>query len=368
MTTEVLTTRALNRATLARQLLLEREQRTAAETIEHLGGMQSQAPDAPYVGLWTRLTDFRHDELATLTLQRDVVRVHVMRCTIHLLTARDCLAWRPLFSDLLRSRWASSEFARDTAGVDVDELCELGRKLLDEQPRTRNELGELLAARWPGYPMPSLAYTVNHHVPMVQLPPRGVWGQNGPTTWTTVESWLGQPLSGEGSREQLVLRYLGAFGPASVKDAQAWCGLTKLREVFERLDVRRFRDERGVELLDLPDAPRPDPAVPAPPRFLPEYDNVLLSHADRSRINPHSRRVPLPPGNGGSRGTLLVDGVWVAEWRITCDDGTATLVVEPFAPLSDADERAVAAEGEQLLAFAVADADSTTVQFAVGSG
>jgi hypothetical protein len=362
---EVLSTRALNRATLARQFLLERSTGSAAATIEHLGGMQAQAPDAPYVGLWTRLHDFRHKELISLTERREVVRVHVMRCTIHLLTARDCLAVRPLFDDLLASRWASSEFARDIAGVDVDELCELGRKLLEERPRTRNELGEPLAERWPGYPLASLAYTVNFLVPAVQLPPRGVWGRTATPSWTTVESWLGEPLSERPSRDELVLRYLGAFGPASVKDAQAWSGLTKLREVFERLDLRRFRDERGMELFDLPDAPRPNPQTPAPPRFLPEYDNLLLSHADRRRVIPPGRpRVPLPPGNGGSRGTLLVDGMWRATWQITRADGTATLTVEPFEPLSPADEAAVTEEGRSLLAFAAGDAEKIDVRFA----
>ena len=150
-----------------------------------------------------------------------------------------------------------------------------------------------------------------------------------------------------------MLRYLAAFGPASVNDVQTWSGLTRLREVAERLrpGLRVFRDGSGRELLDLPDAPRPDPGTPAPPRFLPEYDNLLLSHADRTRVIPHERPVPLPPGNGAAQGTLLVDGLWNATWKITRDKRGAVLHIHPFIPFSAADVAAITAEAERLLAF-----------------
>jgi hypothetical protein len=149
------------------------------------------------------------------------------------------------------------------------------------------------------------------------------------------------------------MRYLAAFGPASAKDAQAWSGLTRLQEIADRLGsrLRRFRDDDGRELLDLPDGPRPDPDTPAPPRFLPEYDNVLLSHADRSRIVTGNRAIPLPPGNGGARGTLLVDGFFRGTWHATRSAGKATLRIETFGQLPGPDSPAVADEGTQLLRF-----------------
>jgi DNA glycosylase AlkZ-like len=351
--TEVLGARALNRATLARQWLLGREKRSAVEVIEHLVGMQAQAPNAAYVGLWTRIVDFRAEELAGLMVRREVVRTTLMRATIHLVTARDCLALRPVVQPVVERSFAGSPFAKHVAGVDVDDLLAVGRKLLAEKPRTRAELAPLLSARWPDRDSDSLVYAVSYRTPLVQVPPRGVWGSSGPAAWAPVESWLGAAVGTDPAPDGVVLRYLAAFGPASVLDVQAWSGLTRLKEVLERLrpKLRSFRDEQGRELFDLPDAPRPDPETPAPPRFLPEYDNVLLSHADRTRIITGKRPVVLFPGNGAAMGNLLVDGRYRATWKITRTGDTATLTVDPFAPLSTTDIADVAAEGERLLAF-----------------
>ncbi len=203
----------------------------------------------------------------------------------------------------------------------------------------------------------------------MQVPPRGIWGRSGPTAWTTAESWLGRGVDLEPAPDTMVLRYLAAFGPATVMDIQAWSGLTRLREVVERLrpQLRTFHDERGRELFDLPDAPRPDPDVSAPPRFLPEYDNLLFSFADRSRIIVGARKlgaakVPLFPGNGGSYGTVLIDGFWQGMWRIAREHGRASLVIEPFIRLSKKDATTLTEEGGRLLAFAAADADGHDVQ------
>jgi Winged helix DNA-binding domain len=382
----VLGQRALNRALLERQLLLRRASMAPLQAIAHLAGLQAQAPNAPYVGLWTRLADFRPAQLAELMTERAVVRTHLMRNTVHLVTAGDCLAAKGLFRAGSARNFASSPFARNVTDVDLRALVDAGRALLTERPRTRAELGRLLAARWPGRDPASLAYAVTYHVPTVQVPPRGIWGSAGPAAFTTTETWLGGRALPEGRGggqgpggergtprcdrpEALVLRYLTAFGPATVRDAATWSGLTGLREVIDRLRprLRVFRDADGRELLDLPDAPRPDPDTPAPPRFLPEYDNLLLSHADRARVIPVRRSVPLPPGPGGTCGTVLVDGFWQATWKITRvrqrgAGGAAVLSVEPFSRLAPRQAAAVAEEGARLLAFAAPDASAHDVR------
>ncbi|MEV0197188.1 winged helix DNA-binding domain-containing protein [Nonomuraea sp. NPDC050691] len=342
----MLSRRGLNRATLARQFLLERVELPALEAIEHLAGMQSQAPLAPYVGLWTRLVGFQTAELSALTVERAAVRAQLMRNTVHLVSARDCLGWYRLFESV-HSRDFAAHFGGRLNGVDQAELLGHARTLLEEKPRTRAELGEALAKRWPDIDPKVLAYAATHHLAVVQVPPRGLWGRSSRAEWSTIETFLGRCPNPESQAEDLVRRYLNGYGPASVADVQRWSGLSRLREIVERLDLVRFRDEEGRELFDLPDAPRPDPDTPAPPRFLPEYDNLLLSHADRSRVITGKRRVPLPPGNGARTGTLLVDGMWRGVWSLRA----GRIHVEPFTPLSSAERDAVEPEAEMLRRF-----------------
>jgi hypothetical protein len=373
-----LDTRQLNRATLDRQLLLRRAARPALDAIGHLAGLQGQAPLAPYVGLWTRLAGFGHDDLKDLLLERIVVRAHLMRNTVHLVTAADFVRFRPLFQPLI-DRALAGHYGRNLGGVDLAELRAVAAVLLAETPLTRGQLGERLSPRWPDHGPASLAYAATHLLQLVQVPPRGLWGSTGPATWFLASAWLDTPaapalgpapyssprphhkrstmvddLSGLPPLDDLVLRYLGAYGPATVRDIQAWSGLSRLREVTDRLGarLRTFTGPDGAELVDLPDAPRPDADVPAPPRFLPEYDNLLLSFADRSRVIPGTRPVPLPPGNGATTGTLLIDGFWAADWTITRGRERAVLEVRPFGPLGVARRHAVGAEGRRLLEFA----------------
>jgi hypothetical protein len=369
---EVLSRRALNRATLARQLLLQRAKLPAGDVLERLVGMQGQAPNAPYVGLWTRVHDFRADELARMITQRTAVRVPLMRATIHLVTTRDFVTLRPVVQPVLeRGLYTGSPFGRKLAGLEMTDLIAAARALLDEKPRSRAQLSKLLGTRWPEFDSLSLAYAATYLLPVVQVPPRGIWRRSGPTAWTTAESWLGRGVDLEPAPDTMVLRYLAAFGPATVMDIQAWSGLTRLREVVERLrpQLRTFHDERGRELFDRPEATRPDPDTPAPPRFLPEYDNLLFSFADRSRIIVGERKlgaakVPLFPGNGGNYGTVLIDGFWQGMWRIVREHGRASLVIEPFIRLSRKDAAALTEEGGRLLGFAAAGADGRDVQIA----
>jgi len=353
--TEVLSQRALNRATLARQFLQERTTARAIDAIAHLAGMQSQAPLATYLGLWTRLRDFAPDELSALTWRRQVVRLHLMRNTVHLVSARDGLDWRGLFYPLHAAEF-SAHFRHGTEGVDRDALLSQAKRLLEEQPRTRTELGRLLAERWPGANPSALAYAATHHIALCQVPPRGIWGKNGPAAWAPVETWLGAPLRSV-PLDALVLRYLGAFGPATVADIQLWSGLTRLREVVERLPLRTFRGQAGQELYDLPGAPRPAEDTLAPPRFLPAYDNLLLSHADRTRVISGNRPVPLPPGNGATTGTFLIDGRWQGTWQIR----GRTLRIQPFTELHRADRDGLLTEATQLCAFVAPQASHDIV-------
>lgn len=358
-TGQVLGRRALNRFTLARQLLLERAALSPEAAVEHLVGLQAQNPRPPYVGLWARLEGFDPEELSQLLLDRRVVRIAVMRGTVHLVTARDCLTLRPLVQPLYdRDLATNATHGPLLRGLDLDPVVEAGRALLDERPLTPGELGRRLAERWPDRDPSALAHAMRGRVPLVQVPPRGLWGASGRTTYAVAETWLGRPLDPDPSPDDMVLRYLGAFGPATVADAQAWSGLRRLAEVVDRLRprLRTFRDERGRELFDLPDAPRPDADTPAPVRFVPEFDNLLVSHADRTRVISDEDRKRLVTPNGAQLGTLLVDGFAAGTWKIASERGTATLTVTPFRRLAKPDAAAVRREGARLLLFAAAGA------------
>jgi hypothetical protein len=258
----------------------------------------------------------------------------------------------------------NSTYARGLAGMDLGALAAHGRALVDERPRTMTELRALLHARWPDRDAPSLAYAIRNLLPLVQVPPRGLWGVGGLPTLTSAEAWLGRSLAPRPSLGGMVRRYLAAFGPASVRDVQEWSGLTRLGAVVERLrpELRVFRDERGAELFDLPDAPRPDPDTPASPRFLPEYDNLLVSHADRSRVVAVADRGRITLDGRKIVGTVLIGGFAGATWKVHRTGGRAVLTVAPFARLARAEATTLAEEGERLLVFTDGNASAREVR------
>ncbi|WLW51255.1 winged helix DNA-binding domain-containing protein [Streptomyces sp. YU58] len=343
-TAPVLGVRALNRATLDRQLLLRRTALTAEQAVEHLVGLQAQNVKPPYYALAARLDGFDPEELSASMADRRVVRIVTMRSTIHTHTADDCLTLRPLVQPA-RDR-ELTVFRKGLEGVDLDRLAALARDLVEAEPRTMKQLREALSVEWPDADPQSLAVAARCTLPLVQVTPRGLWGRSGQVALTTAEHWLGRPAEPAPAPDATVLRYLAAFGPASVKDMQTWAGLTRLRDAFERLrpDLVTFRDDKGVELFDLPDAPRPDPDTPAPPRFLPEFDNLLLSHADRTRVVPPEYWGRAWQGNR-AHCTLLVDGFLAGVWRLESE----ALVVEPFARLTKEQRGEVTEEGQRML-------------------
>lgn len=354
--------RALNRTLLRRQFLLDRVDRPALDVVEHLVGLQAQEPADPYVALWDRIAGFDPAELATAVATGDAVRIALQRSTIHLVSAADCASLRPVLQPALE-RMARSSFGTRLAGVDQGELAEAASALVAEQPLTFGELGRQLRERWPQRPEIALAQTARALVPMVQLPPRGVWGRSGRALHGLAADRIDRPFAADPAPDRLVLRYLAAFGPATVADVQNWSGLTRLAEVVDRLRPRLRTDRAadGRELLDLPDAPRAEPDVPAPVRFLPQYDNVLLGHADRGRIVPAGATELFDEQFHWS--PALVDGMLRASWRLDRKAG----VLHVRAPgLSGVERTAVAEEGLALLGLLAPAAPEPDVVISAG--
>ncbi|MGC0415736.1 winged helix DNA-binding domain-containing protein [Embleya sp. AB8] len=365
-----LSTRRLNRALLERQLLTRRHPISAEAAIEHLVGMQAQAPHPPYIGLWTRLADFAPARLADLLTERRVVRIGLMRGTVHLVTAADCLALRPVVQPIYDANlYRNSQHGLGDSVVDVPQLVAAGRELMIERPLTAKALGLALAERFPGEDPAALAHALRSQAALVQVPPRALWGHSGQSACTPADHWLGRPLATETTPDAMLLRYLAAFGPATIADMQTWSGLGRLREAVDRLRPHLvvYRDEAGRDLYDLPDASLPPEDTPAPPRFLPEFDNALLSHADRTRIISDEDRKRVFTINGIIRPTFLVDGMVAGQWRLTksgkpvspgspsattTESGPPlTLELTPFRPLTRTTRKSLTEEATRLLTF-----------------
>jgi hypothetical protein len=365
-----LTRRAQNRALLARQFLLgPTTAQTAAGAVEHLVGLQAQSPKDPYYALWPRLQGFDPDALGRLLTDRRVVRMTLMRATVHLVTVEDAISLRPLLQPFLERAFKRA-WGKRLDGVDLDAVTTAARDVLADSPEPltgREIAARVIAEHGIAGDLDAIRHAINVRLALVQVPPRGVWGQSGQPKYAALETWTNaerQPRSEQPQPqlEAVVARYLRAFGPASVGDFQKWSGLTRCAAAFDRLrpQLVAFRGETGRELFDLPDAPRPDPETPAPVRFLPEYDNVLLSHADREHVIPGGETPWLDAiGAGRHVGNVLIDGMLRATWRLERPDRrTTALVVQPLARLTRRERTDLRAEAKRLAAFA----EASTVQ------
>lgn len=356
----VLDRRGLNRATLDRQLLLRRSDLSTVDAVERLVGLQAQNVNAPYLGLWSRLSQFRLDDLADRQHDRQIVRGSTLRGTQHLVRAADYPWLRALIAPTL-ARTRQAAWGRVTAGLDLTELAKVGRDLLADGPLTRPALRDRLARRWPEFDAEALAWSVQALVPVLHPPPNGLWRRGGATPFVLADDWLGAPVAATPDPETLVRRYLAAYGPASVADLQAWSGVTGLAEVVPALDLAVVSDADGRTLYDLPDLTYPDPDTPAPVRLLPEFDNLMVAYTDRTRVMSDDYRKRVCVG-AMVAATVLVDGTVRGTWKLRWDKGRATLSIDLFERLYRADHDAVAEEADRLLAFA-APSDTRTVEF-----
>lgn len=363
-----LSNRALNRALLARQGLLEPWSVTVTEAVERLVGMQAQAPTAPYTGLWTRIPDFDPLLLSTLVADGSILRLAMMRSTIHLVSSTDCRLLRPVVQPAL-DRSLRSVLGRRADGVDQDAVALRARELVQQRPRTFAELGPLLAETWPTVPAEDLTRIARTRLALVQLPPRGLWGTSGPAVHTTAEHWPGIELADDRSPRQLILRYLAAFGPATVADVQAWSGLTGLRASLAALrpDLVTYRNERDQELLDVPDGLLPPEGDPVPPVIVGGFDNLLLSHVDRARIFDDSRRAAIMGVNGIVRPTFLIDGLVAGTCRVDEADDRVTVTFTAFQSVRRTDRSALTRQGRRLAAFLTPGRVDVRVEFAQGA-
>lgn len=364
MTERVLTLRELNRATLARQMLLERRNLPVAAAIEQLVGLQAQQALPPYVGLWTRLQDFDRASLAIPIESREVVKATLIRGTLHLFTAADYLRFRATLQPLLDSAGAAIAKSRG-ANLDLEELLAVARQFLEEKPRSFAEISAMLSERFPEHDVGAMRYSVRTRIPLVQVPIDEGWSYSSKPEFTLAEAWLGQRIATEERLPELALRYLAAFGPASVTDMQTWLGMPKLKELFEKLrpELQVYRDEGRRELFDLPDAPLPDSDMPAPVRFLPEFDNLLLSHSNRTRVIAREAHAKVYLPGLRVAATILIDGFVGGVWKVEKNKGVATLVIEPFDKINKKDRAALGEEGEQLIHFIEPKAKSFAVRF-----
>jgi hypothetical protein len=343
VTDRSLSPRALNRALLARQLLLERSTLPIPEAVERVGGLQTQYAPSGYVGLWTRLADFHRDALTRALEDRSVIQATLMRVTIHIVSRREYWPYALGVREARREQWRRTWARATGAGErDLEAAADRMRSALADGPRTVKELGDLATG---------FVGTLGLWVDLVRVPPAGTWDRRRADRLALAEDWVGPPDGTEAEgMTHLVRAYLRAFGPATWRDIASWSGLPLAiaKTAADGLTLRHFRDDEGRELIDVPDQPLPEPDTPAPVRFLPHWDANLLVHARRTGLLPEAYRPRVfSTKNPFSVGTYLVDGIVAGSWSLR--DGRIEL--DPFEELAAKDRRAVEAERERLEAF-----------------
>jgi hypothetical protein len=356
---EVLSRQRLNRATLARQLLLARADIPTLDAVEQLCGIQAQEARPPFVALWSRVSGFRREDLHGLLHERAAVRATFLRGTLHVLSARDYAAFRAVIQPVLTD--GQRALGTRAKGLDQDKLLPVATALYERKPRTFNELRPLLQEAFPEVNDRALGFTVRNQIPLVMVPSDDRWSFPSVADFTLARDWLAESLHTDDAPDELVRRYLAAFGPATAADVQTWSGLRGAKQILTRLspELVTFRDEQNRELFDLPDAPRPAADVPAPPRFLPEFDNLVLSHADRTRVIADEHRGHVVTKNLRVRAIVLYDGFACGTWDVERKKTSVALRVTPFGPLPAHAVRALTTEAEALLGFVEPDATAT---------
>jgi hypothetical protein len=353
--------RDLNRATLARQMLLSRDKVAALDAVERLVAMQAQLAKPPFVGLWTRVAGFAREDLRKLLAAKRVVRATSLRATLHLMSARDYARMRAALQPMLTAGMTALMKARK-ATLELDKVIAEARAFLAGGPADFDAIRKHLVTVFPRANDRVLGFAVRMQLPLVQVPSDDAWSFPGAATFTPADSWLGKPLGTDTAPHELVHRYLGAFGPATVADAQTWSGMSGLQKTFDdmRDELVVVRDERGRELFDLAKAPRPGGDAAAPVRFLPDFDNLVLGHADRSRLIDDAHRSKVTTKNLQVRATVLVDGRVAGTWKVERKKA-ATVVVESFAAIAKRVRGELEEEGEALARFVEPDAASFAV-------
>jgi hypothetical protein len=347
----VLSRRELNRALLARQLLLERRARAPSRAVERLAGLQAQYPPSPYLSLHARLEGLEPRRVTAALERRLLVKALLMRGTLHLVTPRDYRAFATARRALGGNYWPPA-YERMISQQAIADLAETTLAALRSRPLRYEEVRELLEPYATGSVTPLFLWRrIQGHADVVHVPPSGAWGYHGEGVYAAADAVVGgAPPPDEEAAEHLVRRYLAAFGPATVQDVAQWAGLQRigpLTDTIRRLDLRTFADEDGRTLYDLPRAQRPDPETPAPPRLVPRYDNLVLSHADRTRILGDVPVGRIVTKNALVHATILVDGFVAGTWRL--QEGRVEL--EPFTSLSRADRSELAAEAARVEEF-----------------
>jgi hypothetical protein len=342
-------------------MLLKREKTSVTKAVERLGGLQAQEPKPPFIGLWTRIEGFDPGDLNKALHDREVIRATMMRATLHLVSAADYLALRnalqPAMTDAMRALGSRGK------GLEVEKVIPVARQLLAKEPRNFDELRDLLQTEFPDVNERALGYATRMHLPLAMVPTEDRWAFPAKAAFTPAEPWLGKPLA-DPDPEALVLRYLSTFGPATPADFQTWSGLKATKTVFEKLRDRlhTFEDENGRTLFDLPDAHRPDEAEPAPPRFLPEFDSLVLAHADRTRVIADEHKPQVVTKNLRVKATFLWDGFVAGTWKVDAKKTKATLHLAPFKKLPKSAAKELSEEGMRLLAFLEGDAPAHDVK------